>query len=253
MTIIKIPTICPCCEYPLQLVNSQLFCRNTACSAQIGKKIEHFAKTLKIKGLGPANIKKLNLEDITELYFLDYYDTCEALKSEAVGTKLMTEIDKSRSSDLATVLEAMSIPLIGGTASTKIASVVSHIREITREKCKEAGLGDKASSNLLTWIETDFQELKEFLPFSWQSTLVKSTNTDVKSVCITGKLKSYKTKSEATKLLQAAGFIVSETVTKSLNYLVDEESKDSTKRKKAESLGITIITNLNDLLTKKEV
>lgn len=253
MTIIKIPTICPCCEYPLQLVNSQLFCRNTACSAQIGKKIEHFAKTLKIKGLGPANIKKLGLEDITELFFLDYYDTCESLKSEAIGTKLMQEIDKARSADLATVLEGMSIPLIGGTASGKIASVVSHVSEITPEKCKEAGLGDKATSNLMTWLETDYQELKEFLPFNWKSTLVKPVSADAKSVCITGKLKSYKTKSEATKLLQAAGFIVQETVTRTLNYLVDEESKDSIKRKKADEFGITIITNLNDLLTQKEI
>mgnify|MGYP000978730212 CR=1 FL=1 len=32
------------------------------------------------------------------------------------------------------------------------------------------------------------------------------------------------------------------------DYLVDEEDKGSSKRKKAESLGITIITNLNNFL-----
>jgi predicted NUDIX family NTP pyrophosphohydrolase len=37
-------------------------------------------------------------------------------------------------------------------------------------------------------------------------------------------------------------------VSKATNYLVDEEDKGSSKRKKAESLGITIITNLNNFL-----
>jgi NAD-dependent DNA ligase len=42
---IKIPTNCPCCEYTLELVNDQLFCRNQACGAQLGKKLEHFIAT----------------------------------------------------------------------------------------------------------------------------------------------------------------------------------------------------------------
>ena len=67
----------------------------------------------------------------------------------------------------------------------------------------------------------------------------------MQTVCITGKLTSFKTKSEASALLQAAGFNVVETVTKTLNFLVDETDKTSSKRKKAEEYGVTIIPNLN--------
>lgn len=245
---IEIPKNCPCCDYPLQTVNDQLFCRNTACSAQLGKKIEHFCKTLGIKGLGAKTLEKLQLADITEIYFLEEDDLKLALGSDKLASKLLEEIDKSRTADLTTVLPAFSIPLFGSTASTKLCQVVSSVQEITAETCKQAGLGDKVTSNLLSWLETDFQEMKEFLPFSFKVANKPVVLADAKSVCITGKLSSFKTKAEAYAALTAAGFKVVESVTKTLDYLVDEDNKGSTKRTKADSLGISIIQNLNKFL-----
>ena len=247
---IEIPTECPCCSYPLELVNQQLFCRNTACSAQLLKKIENFAKVMSIKGLGPKAVEKLNLSDIIELYYLDMDSICCDLGT-AVGTKIFDEIERSKSADLATVISAFSIPLVGGTAGKKIASVVSHIDEINQETCKIAGLGTKVTENLLNWIATDYQEMKEFLPFEFKSGKQVTVSADAKRVCITGKLKSYKKKSDAEGALTAAGFTLVESVTKTTDYLVDEEGKGSTKRDKAVQYGITIINDLNDLLKEK--
>lgn len=247
---IEIPTNCPCCDYPLELVNQQLFCRNTACSAKLFKKLENFAKVLGIKGFGPKTIEKLNLSDLTELFYLDPQSVQQVL-GEKVTTKLLDEIERAKSADLATVLASMSIPLVGGTASKKIASVVNSIEEITPDKCKQAGLGEKVTENLLNWISTEYQEMKEFLPFSFKSSPVIASNETGETICITGKLVSYKTKAEATKLLEAAGFRVVESVTKTLNYLVDEDNKGSSKRQKADQYGITIVTNINDFLKDK--
>jgi DNA ligase (NAD+) len=246
---IEIPKYCPCCEYPLELVNEQLFCRNTACGAQLGKKIEHFCKTLGIKGMGPKAVEKLQLSDITELYYLEHDQLADAIGSDRIATKLLEEIDKSRNADLSLVLAAFSIPLFGNTAATKLCNVISHIDDVTFDKCKEAGLGDKVSQNLVSWLETDFKEIKEFLPFSFKvSRQVQAPSADAKSVCITGKLQSFKTKAEANAALLAAGFRPVDSVTKTLNYLVDEGDKGSTKRTKAEQLGIVIITNLTQFL-----
>ena len=250
MQKIEIPTTCPCCSYKLEMVNEQLFCRNLSCEAQLGKKLEHFTKTLGIKGFGPKTIEKLGLADITELFYLDRDSTMESLGSEKVVDKLLDEIERAKGADLATVLAAFSIPLVGGTASKKIASVVSSIEEITQETCKQAGLGEKVTSNLLNWINTEYPEMKEFLPFSFKSNNVKPSKTDSPTICITGKLTSFKTKAEATKILEAAGLIVVESVTKTLKYLIDEEDKGSTKRKKAEEYGVTIVTNLKDFVSK---
>ena len=247
---IEIPTTCPCCSYPLELVNDQLFCRNTACGAQLGKKVEHFCKTLGIKGMGPKSVEKLDLQDLTELFYLDLDSVTVALASEKTAIKLLDEINRAKSADLATVLASFSIPLVGNTASKKICEVVEHIDQITYETCKSAGLGDKVTENLVGWLQTDFPDLREFLPFSFKSNLNSTTtsNNNSKTVCITGKLSSYKTKAEAHTALEAAGYRAVESVTKTTDYLVDEEDKASTKRKKAESLGIPIITNLNTFL-----
>ena len=247
---IEIPTVCPCCSYPLELVNDQLFCRNTACGAQLGKKLEHFCKTLGIKGMGPKTVEKLDLQDLTELFYLDLDAVTQALSSEKTAAKLLDEIERAKTADLATVLASFSIPLVGNTASKKICEVVDHISQITYETCKSAGLGDKVTENLVGWLQTDFPDLQEFLPFSFKSNRNSSTssNNNSKTVCITGKLFSYKTKADAHTALEAAGYRAVESVTKTTDYLVDEEDKASTKRKKAESLGIPIITNLNTFL-----
>lgn len=247
MQIIEIPTECPCCSYPLVFVNDQLFCRNTACSAQLNKKLENFCKVLQIKGFGPKTIEKLNLQDITELFYLDREEVAEAIGAK-VADKLLDEIERAKAANLETVLAAFSIPLVGGTAAKKIAGFVTVIEEINNETCKQAGLGAKVTENLLNWLSTDYQEMKEFLPFSFKPTVKKISNTDVKRVCITGKLKSFKKKADAESSLSAAGFILVDSVTKTTDYLVDEEGKMSSKREKAMSYGITIITDLNDLL-----
>lgn len=245
---IEIPRNCPCCDSVLELVNDQLFCRNTGCPAQLNKKVEHFTKTLGIKGFGPKTVEKLELADLTEIYYLELDQLTEALGSEKTAAKLLGEIEASKSAKLDKVLAAFSIPLIGNTAATKLCSVVGSIDEITAETCKEAGLGDKATANLISWLNTEFQEVREFLPFDFKTSGTAISTDNGKSICITGKLTSFKTKSEATAALQAAGFKVVESVTKNLSYLVDEGDKGSAKRKKADELGIPLITNLNDFL-----
>jgi len=245
---IEIPTQCPCCQSPLELINDQLFCRNSSCSAQLNKKVEHFTKTLGIRGFGPKTVEKLELADITEIFFLELDDVTEALGSEKMAAKLLDEIEAARSAKLDKILAAFSIPLIGSSASTKLCQVIKHIDEITPEICKEAGLGDKATANLISWLETEFQEVREFLPFDFKTSGTASNADNGKSICITGKLASFKTKAEATIALNNAGYKVVESVTKTLSYLVDEGDKGSTKRKKADELGIPLITNLKDFL-----
>jgi DNA ligase (NAD+) len=249
---ITIPNNCPCCNYTLETINEQLFCRNPLCDAQVFKKIEHFCKTIGIKGVGPKTLEKLSLNDITEIYFLDQKEVEIALGSARLAEKLFQEIELSKSAKLSVVLQSFSIPLIGSTASEKISGVVNHVSEITETKCKEAGLGDKATQNLMAWINSELAELQEFLPFSWTSASKQQAKEYLATVCITGKLKTFKTKALAQKALEEGGYKVVESVTKSLDYLVDEANDNSTKRQKADSYGITIISNLDKFL-KKEI
>ncbi len=247
MIFISEPTECPCCSSTLEKVNDQLFCRNTACSAKTSKKVEHFAKVLGIKGLGPKSIEKLQLQEITELFYLEEQEVSKIL-GEKVAVKLLDEIERAKLADFGTVIESFSIPLIGGTAAKKLSSVVSNFDEITPEICKAAGLGDKATENVMFWLDTEYKELQEFLPFNFENVTTKANDTTGKLVCITGKLKSFKKKADAEGLLRAAGYTLVDSVTKQTAFLVDENDSSSSKREKAIKYGITIITDLNDLL-----
>ena len=114
------PTNCPICSTILEWEKDQLFCYNPHCSGKTTKRIEHFAKTLKIKGLGPRTIEKLKIGTFFDLYELPLDMMIDALNSEKLAVKLHREIKASREVDLVDLLPAFSIRLIGTTASQKI-------------------------------------------------------------------------------------------------------------------------------------
>jgi DNA ligase (NAD+) len=243
---IQAPTNCPSCGSLLEWSNDLLYCRNSSCSSQAKKKVEHFAKTLKIKGLGPSSIDKLGLIDIDQIYTLTKEKIAESLSSERLAEKLYSEIENSKSAPLNLVLPGFSIPLIGRSAAAKLSNVCSSINDISRESCSKAGLGPKATDNLMNWITRDFLAFYDgYLPFDFK--FVQSSPTTVNGVvCISGKLNSFKTKAEATKALQSRGYEVKSSLTKQVTILVNESGIESAKTKQARSNGVTIVTNLLD-------
>ena len=138
------PTNCPACTSELVYRNDQLFCEHSDCSAQWDKKVQHFASTLKIKGLGPATLDKLQIQEYEELYKLTVSEIQERLGSQRLAEKLFVEIDKSKQSKLVDIIPAFSVPLIGRSASQKLCDSISDIEDISEKSCTEAGIGPKA-------------------------------------------------------------------------------------------------------------
>lgn len=249
MTTITPPTNCPCCDSILELVNEQLFCRNTKCPAQWSKKLESFSSSLKIKGLGPSTISKLGVESLPELYELTVSDIQNRIHSEKLAEKLFDELEKSKSSKLVDILPAFSIPLIGRSASQKLCDTISNIEDISENSCTEAGIGPKASANLVNFMETEFypNRYKDTLPFNWNNKINKKKEvTGV--VCISGKLKSYPTKAHATKVLESYGFVVKSSLTKECTHLINESGIESAKTQTARDRGVIIISNIKHLI-----
>lgn len=209
------------------------------------KAIEHFAKSLKIKGLGPSAIEKLQINTIPEIYELTE-DEVVAVLGDKTGSKLYAEIQQSKSASLNQLLTAFGIPLVGKTASAKLCSVIRHIDEISEQTCKEAGLGPKVTSNLLTWFETEFKPCLTHLEFTFEAEAVASKSKGV--ICITGKLNSFKSKEAAKVALETAGYEVKSSVTKDVNILVNESGIESAKTQKARDSGVVIVTNIFDLI-----
>lgn len=243
---IQPPDFCPSCDSELEWTNDQIYCRNDDCPAKSNKQLEHFAKTLKIKGLGPSSIEKLDITGIAEIYELSLEYLSVQLNSEALAVKLFDQIEKSKNEPLNTVLPAFGIPLIGKTATDKLAAVATSIFDLDSETCKKAGLGPKATENLITWLENKFDDYCH-LPFSFEFSKKTRSLESRGIVCISGKLKSYKTKAEATEILESLGYTVKDSLTKEVTILVSE-SGETAKTVKAAASGVRIVTSIKELM-----
>ena len=247
MQTIATPDICPSCGSKLELSFPLLYCRNPSCGDQSSKKIEHFAKTLKIKGLGPAAINSLVLESINDIYAISEYEIIDLLGSQKLGQKLFTEIENSTKAPLNILLAAFSIRLIGKTASEKLSAICESIHDINEDSCAKAGLGPKATESLLEWLEEEYPLLDIPHSFAFESPKIRTGGV----VCISGKLKSFKTKAQATEMLEQHGYTIKSSVTKDVTILINESGVESQKTQKARESGITIVENLLDFLGEK--
>lgn len=237
---IEAPKNCPSCDSELVTDNSILFCRNKECPAQGHKLVENFAKSMKILGLGPAAIKKLDLYTIPDIYAKTESELVEVL-GNALGSKLYKNIQLSITASLNQVLPSLGIPLIGRTASDKICnSGLKRFDHLTNEIANKV-LGPKAAASLMNYYNSG--AWKE-LPFSL---LVETKTKSGKTVCITGRLNSFKTKAEAAKYLEDKGYQVVESVTKATEILVNESGIESAKTKKASANGTQIVNNIMEL------
>ena len=243
------PSHCPSCDSELVWENDLLYCRSTTCGEQQYKVVEHFAKTMKIKGLGPASIRKLGWTCPSEIYLASADSILASLGSEKVTNKLMGEIVNSIDAPLELLLPAFGIPLIGNTATRKLSETVRHITVIDADACERAGLGPKATNNLLEWIENELPYFQEVLPHSWYFSDTPSFPVVSKGiVCISGRLKSFKSKAEATTALNAAGYEVKSSLTKQVTHLINEGGQESAKTRQARDTGVTIVTDLISFL-----
>ena len=242
------PSHCPSCDSELVWENDLLYCHNPLCPAQNAKAVEHFAKTIKIKGLGPASISKLGWTCPSEIYTSSQDSILASLGSEKVASKLWGEIVNSYNAPLELVLPAFGIPLIGKTATRKLSETVSSLSEINADTCERAGLGPKATENLMTWLRRDFYGYFDgSMPFDY-----KFSGSPVAAskgfVCISGRLKSFKTKADATEALNAAGYEVKSSLTRQVGFLINEGGAESAKTRQARDTGVTIVTDLRSFL-----
>lgn len=247
---IQIPITCPSCSSDLEQVNTQLFCRNTECPAQSTKKVEAFSKKLRIKGLGPASISKLGFVHPIEIYETNLDDYVEIL-GEKIGQKIFDEVQNSRTTKFAVFLSALSIPLIGDTASKKIAA--SGINGIYQFMLKEFDcVGPKAQESIIDCLDHNYHKLRlleqHFIFPVLETTEIKRPGISG-NICITGKLNDFSNRTKAKEYLEEHGYHVTTSISGKTKYLVCEDGSNSSKSKKAESLEIPIVSII-DLIGK---
>lgn len=242
---IEIIKDCPSCSSLLERVTDQLFCRNEDCTAKSNKKVLHYIKSLKIKGLGEKTVEKLGIETIPDIYnLLDNQQFVVETIGEKLGEKLFTQIEVAKTVDFASYIAAFGIPLVGKTIGERLSSRAEALSDITFTLCKECGIGDKASTNLVSWASSFVEENP--------ITLIAAKKTPkllTRNVCVTGKIEGY-SRAKLKAMLESNGIKLQSSVSGTTHFLLATEGSTSSKHKTAVSKGIPIMTFENFIKTE---
>lgn len=247
---IRIPDICPSCGTALEATELELFCRNKeSCPAQNLKRLEHFCKTMGIKGLAEARLELLMDNGLVQDVFSIYELTLEEITSilgSAIGTTLFGKIQQSKQTEPAKLLSALGISKVGKTVSEKIMMQVGHKLECLGNVQYEKGaVGNVVVKSIKDWISTP--EYQKLLSVDWEFNIVEkpqASKTDV--ICITGKLNDFTNRKSAEQFLNEKGFVTKASITKDVTILICEDGNESSSSyKKALEKGITITTIYN--------
>ena len=200
------------------------------------KVLEHFIKTLDIKGLGPASVQKMGLTHPVDLFEGQNWG-----KLGANGSKVEAEIERTKTKPYDIVLASLGISGVGRRASKLIVSKIPAFRNLRDIETTEIkGIGPSTVESVLSWLDEN-EEWVNTLPLQLEQnvTVEDVVGTPARKVCITGKLDM--TRGDLGDRLEKFGFKVTSTVTKDCYALITGGDTTSSKYKRAVTLGITII------------
>ena len=169
--------------------------------------------------------------------------------------KLLDNIQKSRNTELSRFIYALSIPLIGRTASKEIAKVCCNDIAIFLGMIKSNqlyklvndidGFGDAMYKSLCNYVKlhmSGIEALSEEFMFEKREDNSSKADLSGKIFAITGSLNHYKNRDELVGVIESMGGKVSGSVSAKTSYLICNEISESSKCKKAQQLGVSIIS-----------
>ena len=264
----KLPDKCPCCGGDVEIHNENgsktLHCINPDCKAKLLGKLTHFVSkhATNIDGLSEQTLQKLIdlgwINSFKDIYYISEHKVAmyrlDGFGKKSVD-KLLSNIEKSRNINFGNFLYALSIPLIGRSASKDIAKVcnydIDQFRMIIGLEAEYAftnidGFGEEMNKSLRRWwneYKYEFCELaKEFI-FERNDDVKSKVNLSNKTFVITGSLVHYKNRDELVGVIESLGGKVSGSVSAKTNYLINNDiNSSSSKNVKARKLGIPIIS-----------
>ena len=264
---LTIPYVCPYCGVKTIVRNenstSVLHCPNDFCSGKTIGKFTHFVSkpAMNIEGISESTIQALIsigvLHTFKDLYHLSEH-MAELTQLKGYGPKkiknMLNAIENSRKCKLENFIVAMGIPLIGKTAS----KIISEVCEGSVMKWRKSmvdeydwsfhdGIGKEMTQSMYNWYLLNLQTLQELVPEL--EFIVEEKKPEPKGVilqnqtfCITGSLVEFKNREECENYIISNGGQIVSGVSKKTNYLICNEASSSSKYKKAQTIGIPIIT-----------
>ena len=262
---LEIPNICPVCQGETkirQVGNAKaLYCMNPECQAKHVKAFALFVSrdALNIEGLSEATLEKFisrgYIHTFADIFHLDRYkDEIRGMEGfgEKSYRKLIESVKKARTTTLPRVVYSLGIAGIGLANAKVICRELKYDVEallmVTEEELNEIqGVGE-VLAKAFTGYFSDAKHVENFRKLLEELTIPEETSTKKQifegvNFVITGSVTHFANRGEVKELIESLGGKVTGSVTSKTNYLINNDvTSTSSKNKKANELGIPIIS-----------
>jgi DNA ligase (NAD+) len=268
---------CPECHTPLLKNEGEAawFCPNAdGCPPQIKGKLEHFIsrRAMNIESLGEGKIELLYdkglVRDPSDLYLLTreqllglekVHEATEGKKERRISfreksvVKILNGINSSKAAGFERVLFALGIRYVGETVAKKLAhhfvSMEALMKADFEELISVEEIGERIASSLISWFSEEahkemIHKLKEngIKMEIEQDLLLRKSNKLDGSVFVVSGIFTRFSRDEIKKAIEDHGGKNSSSISSKTSYLLAGDQVGVEKRKKAEMIGIPIIS-----------
>ncbi len=257
------PSVCPECGTPLVRVENEAAWRcpnDITCPPQIKGRIEHFVsrKAMNIDGIGDETIDLLFrqglLHGIADLYSLTKDDLA---RQERLGEKsaqnILDSLETSKQVPWHRVLFALGIRMVGETTAKKIArrfTSIDSLQWATVEQLTEIDdVGPQIAENIVAYF-SDSRNLETVIRLQQAGLQTDAAptseegQTDIlhgQSIVVSGVFSRH-SRDEYKVLIEQYGGKNTSSVTGKTGFILAGDNMGPEKRKKAEALGIAIVS-----------
>lgn len=263
---IIIPSTCPVCggytEIKQDNDSKVLMCINDNCKGKLLGKLTHFCSknAMDITGLSEATLEKFIeygwLNSFVDIYNLkDYKDEMVDLDGfgEKSVDKLLKAIEHSKLTNLSNFIYALSIPLVGKSASKTIAEHFDYDFDKFYKECCMGDFdytilddfGDAMNDSMNMYMRYNFPmvgELSYRMSFGIPYDIPVADLLKGKVFVITGSLEYFDNRDETKNKIERAGGKVAGSVSTKTDFLVCNNPSSSSKYKKAVELNVKVIS-----------
>ena len=252
---------CPECGTPLVKYEGEArhYCPNqNHCPPQIVGRIVHFIsrRAMDIDGLGEETVVLLYNEglvkDVADLYDLRAADIAVLPRlGDKSAENIMNSIERSKQVPFHRVLYGIGIRFVGETTAKNLAAHFGNIDALmsaTREELEQTEeIGGKIADSIISYFANDdnmqiVNRLREAgLQFEEAETQLESESLAGKNIVISGTFVRH-SRDELKKLIELHGGKNLAAVSGNVDYLLAGDNMGPAKLKKAEKLGVEIIS-----------
>lgn len=254
---------CPECATPLVRTEgeAQHYCPNTAgCPPQIIGRIQHFIsrKAMDIEGLGGETVTLLVnnglINNYADLYLLK---EAQIIPLERMAQKsaenIVKGIEASKQIPFERVLFALGIRYVGETVAKKLAKhykTIDALKNTSEEELVSVDeIGERIAQSVVSFFASEeniatIERLKSHgvqLEISAEKLANQTDTLNGKTFVVSGVFTKV-SRDELKKLIEDNGGKVSSSISAKTNYVVAGDNMGPSKKTKAESLGVAIIS-----------